>query len=58
MSIGVRQTSPALGVRMDYIHFSVMALLFSLALLAALRIIGMILGTTDDLPKARPEHET
>lgn len=58
VSIGARQTSPALGVRMDYIHFSVMALLLSLALFAALRALGMILGTTDGLPDTRPEHDT
>ncbi len=57
VSIGFRQTSPALGVRMDYIHFSVMALLLTLALFAALRVLGMILGTTDGLPATRPEHD-
>ncbi|MCH8466675.1 MAG: TRAP transporter small permease [Roseinatronobacter sp.] len=57
VSIGVRQTSPALGVRMDYIHFSVMALLLSLALFAALRVIGMLAGTTDGLPETRPESD-
>ncbi|MDD7973347.1 TRAP transporter small permease [Roseinatronobacter alkalisoli] len=58
VSIGVRQTSAALGMRMDYIHFSIMALLLSLALFAALRVIGMIFGTTDGLPESRPEHDT
>lgn len=58
VSIGIRQTSPALGVRMDYVHFSILALLLSLLLFAALRVVGMILGTTDGLPEARPEHDT
>lgn len=57
VSIGVRQTSPALGVRMDYIHFSIMALLLSLALFAGLRVIGMMLGTSDGRAEARPEHD-
>jgi hypothetical protein len=45
-------------VRMDYIHFSVMALLLSLGLFAALRVIGMLAGTTDGLPETRPESDT
>ncbi|AEI92284.1 MULTISPECIES: TRAP transporter small permease [Roseobacter] len=42
VSIGAFQTSPALGVRMDYIHFSVLALLGCLAAFALLRIVSMI----------------
>lgn len=41
VSIGVLQTSPALGVRMDIIHFSVLTLLVLLALFAALRVFAM-----------------
>lgn len=58
VSIAVRQTSPALGVRMDFVHFSILALLLTLALFAGLRVLGMILGTTDGLPATRPEHDS
>ena len=50
VSIGARQTAPSLGVRMDWIHASVLVALLSLSLFAALRIIGMLSGTTDGTP--------
>lgn len=43
-SIGKMQTSPAVGVRMDYIHFSVTLLLALLFLFAALRVLAMLFG--------------
>ncbi|MDP2085141.1 MAG: TRAP transporter small permease [Gemmobacter sp.] len=46
-SIGARQTAPALGVRMDLIHGSVLLLLVLLGLFAALRALAMITGTED-----------
>jgi TRAP-type transport system small permease protein len=46
-SIGARQTAPALGVRMDIIHGSVLLLLALLGLFAALRVFGMLTGTED-----------
>ncbi|MFV0358794.1 TRAP transporter small permease [Tropicimonas sp.] len=49
-AIGKMQTSPALGVRMDYIHFTVVLLLVTLFVFAALRVINMLAGRTDGLP--------
>lgn len=46
-SIGARQTAPALGVRMDIVHGSVLLLLALLGLFAALRVLGMLTGTED-----------
>lgn len=47
-SIGARQTSPALGWRMDLIHASVLVLLVSLAVFALLRLA--LLASGADLP--------
>nr|WP_272945646.1 TRAP transporter small permease [Thalassospira australica] len=47
VSIGVLQTSPALGVRMDFIHATVFILLAALCLFAVLRIIRIIAGVSD-----------
>jgi len=52
VSIGKMQTAPALGIRMDYVHFTVWLLLAVLAVFAVLRVIGMLAGTED----GRPEH--
>ncbi len=57
VSIGVRQTSPALGVRMDWIHLSVFVLLAGLMVFAALRIVTMLAGTSDGLPEPAGEAE-
>lgn len=46
-SIGARQTAPALGIRMDVIHGSVLLLLILLGLFAALRILAMLTGDED-----------
>ena len=54
-SIGARQTSPALGWRMDLVHASVLVLLVSLALFALLRLA--LLGLGADAPDAPPEAE-
>ncbi len=48
-TIGSRQTAPALGVRMDLIHASVLILLAGLGLFALLRVIAMVKGTEDGL---------
>ena len=47
VSIGVLQTSPALGVRMDFIHAVVFILLAVLGLFAVLRMIRIIAGVSD-----------
>lgn len=49
--IGALQTSPAMGLRMDWVHGSVLLLLLMLAVAAALRIIGMLTGATDGRPE-------
>lgn len=46
-SIGRIQTSPALGLRMHYIHASVLLLLVFLSIFALLRVIDMLRGETD-----------
>lgn len=48
-SIGARQTAPALGVRMDVIHGSVLLMLILLGLFAALRVVAMLTGVEDGL---------
>lgn len=50
-SIGVRQTSPALGWRMDFIHASVLLLLISLLLFSLLRVLSMLTGDSDGAPE-------
>lgn len=44
VSIGAMQTSPAMGIQMTYIHFSVFALLVILFIFSVLRILMMITG--------------
>lgn len=44
-SIGARQTSPALGWRMDWIHASVLVMLVSLGLFALLRFASLVTST-------------
>ena len=56
VSIGAMQTSPALGVRMDFIHFTVWLLLALLALFAVLRVVGMLAGAEDGKP-VKPEED-
>lgn len=56
VSIGRMQTAPALGVRMDYVHFTVWLLLAVLAVFATLRVFGMLAGTEDGRPE-RPSEE-
>lgn len=49
-SIGVMQTSPALGWRMDFIHVSVLVLLASLAIFSLSRAIQILFGHSDGRP--------
>lgn len=46
-SIGARQTAPALGIRMDVIHGSVLLMLILLGLFAVLRVLAMVAGDED-----------
>lgn len=54
-SIGARQTAPALGIKMDWIHASAMVALLLLGIFAALRVIAMLTGDEDGLPHRGPE---
>ncbi|MBP0484802.1 TRAP transporter small permease [Sagittula salina] len=56
VSIGRMQTSPALGVKMNYIHLTVFLLLMFLAVFAGLRLLGMLAGTEDGKP-VKPDEE-
>lgn len=42
--IGALQSSPALGLRMDYMHLAIVILLVLLGLFCALRLIRIVLG--------------
>lgn len=55
VSIGKMQTSPALGMSMSFAHLTVWLLLALLGLFALLRVIGMLAGTTDGLPRKSDE---
>jgi len=57
MRIGAFQTSSALGWRMDVIHGSILVLLATLGLFAAIRVIAMVLGDADGRPEARPSDD-
>lgn len=54
VTIGKMQTSPALGLRMDFVHVTVWLMLALLALFAILRIIGMLTGAENGKPQ-KPE---
>lgn len=49
--IGAMQTSPAMGLRMSWVHGSVLLLLVMLGIAAALRVWGMMSGKTDGRPE-------
>ncbi|SES06206.1 TRAP-type C4-dicarboxylate transport system, small permease component [Tranquillimonas rosea] len=51
-TIGNFQTSPALGLKMSYVHFTVFLMLALLAFFAILRVVGMLTGTDN----GRPAH--
>jgi TRAP-type C4-dicarboxylate transport system permease small subunit len=56
VSIGTMQTSPALGLRMDFVHVTVWLMLALLALFAVLRVVGMLSGAEDGKP-VKPDEE-
>jgi TRAP-type C4-dicarboxylate transport system permease small subunit len=56
VAIGQMQTSPALGIRMDFVHVTVWLMLALLALFATLRIVGMLTGAETGKPE-KPEEE-
>ncbi len=56
VSIGQMQTSPALGIRMSFIYFTMFLLLAVLALFAVLRVVGMLAGAEDGRPQISGEN--
>lgn len=56
VSIGKMQTAPALGIRMDFVHFTVWLMLVGLALFGLVRILGMLTGVENGLPD-KPEED-
>jgi TRAP-type transport system small permease protein len=56
-AIGVRQTAPSLGWRMDFIHASMLVLLVGLALWALMRIFEMLTGRHDGRPIFTQEEQ-
>jgi TRAP-type C4-dicarboxylate transport system permease small subunit len=56
VSIGKMQTSPALGLRMDFVHFAVWLLLILLAIFSGLRVFGMVTGAEDGKP-VKPDED-
>lgn len=56
VSIGFIQTSPAMGLQMAYVHFSVFALLAVLFIFAALRIYAMAVRGEDGRPDSMKDQ--
>lgn len=56
-SIGALQTSPVLGVQMTYIYVTILVLLTILMLFALIRVVAMVTGRSDGLPRANPERQ-
>jgi len=50
-AIGVRQTSPAIGLRMDLVHVSILMLLVLLFVFSTLRVASMIWAGASGLPE-------
>ena len=55
VAIGKMQTAPALGIRMDFVHFTVWLMLAGLALFGLLRVLGMLSGAEDGKSERREE---
>lgn len=49
-AIGSRQTSPAMGLRMDFVHASVLILLVLLLIFSTLRLVSMLWNGASGLP--------
>ncbi len=48
--IGALQTSPAMGIPMNFVHVSILILLVSLMLFAAVRVISIVTGQSEGRP--------
>ncbi|WP_194097093.1 TRAP transporter small permease [Marivivens aquimaris] len=55
--IGARQTAPALGIHMNWVHAASLVMLLVVGIFAALRVISMLLGAEDGLPVTRTEED-
>ena len=55
VSIGAMQTSPAMTLRMDFVHFSVFGLLVTLFLFAVFRVIRMVFAGGDGKADVRED---
>lgn len=53
-AIGAMQGSPAMGLRMSWVHATVLLMLVALAVAAAIRVAGMLGGRADGLPEHAP----
>ena len=53
VSIGKMQTSPALGVRMDYIHLTIWLTLLGLGIFAALRVLDILFLNSSGKPTSQ-----
>lgn len=56
-AIGARQTSPVLGLPMNLIHASILALLALLMVFALLRVVEMLRGASDGRPVVNPDKQ-
>ncbi|MDU9002896.1 TRAP transporter small permease [Sedimentitalea todarodis] len=55
VAIGKMQTAPALGIRMDFVHFTVWLMLAGLALFGTVRVVGMLFGIENGKPGTSEE---
>ena len=53
VSIGKMQTSPALGVRMDYIHLTIWLTLLGLGIFAVLRVLDILIINSSGKPTSQ-----
>ena len=56
VAIGALQTSPAIGVQMTYVHFSVFALLVILFLFSLLKVLVMLVYKDSGRPTSFQKH--
>lgn len=57
VEIGSLQTSPAMGLQMNYVHLSVFILLLILFLFSSLRIVKMVVFKEDGRPNSSKDFE-
>ena len=57
VKVGARQTAPAMGIHMNWIHAAALVTLVFLGLFALLRVIAMLTGVENGLPLKPAEDE-